>query len=186
MYDKFKDKKTNVKVEVFKLFDTYDIEDLLYTFQTKENELASIVAYEEESKGEVNLDVRNTKIYKEDSLSFPDISSKLSSLINLFDDKPENYIPIELNFLEYEIGSKFIKHNDDSYNPYARQRRYTTVTMLEKSDDLIGGDLIVDDKDVVNLQVGETIIFKSNTFHEVTEVLKGNRKVLVCWIHNKY
>ena len=66
------------------------------------------------------------------------------------------------------------------------KRVYTTVTMLDKSDDLEGGNLVVynDDGSVVtiNLGIGETAIFRSNLVHEATEVIRGTRKVLVAWL----
>jgi len=60
---------------------------------------------------------------------------------------------------------------------------------LDKSDNLIGGDLVVfDGKDdqvgrVIDLKVGETVVFDSRTvYHEITEVTQGKRTSLVVWL----
>jgi predicted 2-oxoglutarate/Fe(II)-dependent dioxygenase YbiX len=64
--------------------------------------------------------------------------------------------------------------------------------MLEKSDDLMGGTLNVwlpregtvlqwDGKYMVDLEVGETIMFPAYFLHEVTPLVQGERKVLISW-----
>ena len=68
-------------------------------------------------------------------------------------------------------------------------RRFSTVTLLSKSDDLEGGDLLVyyENENYINtsLEVGETVIFYSSTNHKVTPITKGGREVLVGWIYDR-
>jgi hypothetical protein len=127
------------------------------------------------------------------------IKDKLGKRFKLSTDR--NY------FLNYTEGSFTRRHAD-----VGQQSQCTVITLLEKSDDLIGGETIVytkhykkdnfefdvnrykrlDDKDdeqgadivphVVNLEVGQSVVYDVEMLHEVAEVLKGNRKVLVSWL----
>jgi predicted 2-oxoglutarate/Fe(II)-dependent dioxygenase YbiX len=59
--------------------------------------------------------------------------------------------------------------------------------MLSKTDDMVGGQLSVFEEDkehVIDLQVGETVVFFSSTWHQVTAVTKGGREVLVAWVYD--
>ena len=38
----------------------------------------------------------------------------------------------------------------------------------------------------VHIDVGETLFFDSRTPHEITEVMQGEREVLVAWIYKKW
>lgn len=161
------------------VLDEFDIQDLLEVFAETEYELATVHG----PHGQPILDTkyRNTRIFNSAVLLFPDISLKFLSLIEKYDRNPEMYIPWEMNFLEYTKGSLFTCHRDKNST---NGRVFSTVTLLYKSDDLVGGDLIIDNQ-TVNLEVGQTVIFPSETLHEVTEVKRGKRNVLVCWIHSR-
>jgi len=76
-------------------------------------------------------------------------------------------------FLKYKIGSyakKHIDHNTD----------ITVITMLSEPDSCLGGDIIADGN-LIKLKRGETIFYTKDTYHQVTEVLKGERRVYVNW-----
>ena len=111
-----------------------------------------------------------------------EIYHKLHSYSEKYHDKP--FVINEWTFVKYKEGDLFTRHTDCSRN--IRQQSY--ITMLEKSDDLEGGKLIlyINNKPFreLDLRVGETIMFDSTVEHEVTMVTKGTRKTLVCWSHN--
>lgn len=98
----------------------------------------------------------------------------------------------ECELLIYQKGQYFKRHKDViPRNPNWKwlPRTYTTVTMIDKTDDLEGGNLIVyDHKDDTighsfNLEIGETIAFRSALDHEATKIMQGKRMVLVAWYH---
>lgn len=110
-------------------------------------------------------------------------------------------------YLDYFKGSFTRRHSD-----VGEQSQRTVITMLEKSDDLEGGETIVylphykrndfefdvnryirkserDDAQgdsimpvVIDLEVGESVTYDALLEHEVALVRKGNRRVLVSWL----
>jgi hypothetical protein len=124
---------------------------------------------------------------------------KLSSHFNMKADR--------MYYLEYYEGSFTRRHSDAD-----EQSQRTVITMIDKSDDLEGGDTIVylphfkndefefdvnrykrdNEKDdeqgsniipvVLNLSVGESVTYDANLLHEVALVTKGHRRVLVSWL----
>lgn len=83
-------------------------------------------------------------------------------------------------FLRYTVGSYAKMHMD---NPNTVDG--TAITLLERSDDLEGGDIIIvgNDKErkVVPQLVGETIYYDTAVVHGVSKVTRGTRKVLITW-----
>ena len=125
---------------------------------------------------ELNREARSTKSVRMSPKLFPEICDSLEKHL-------EGYYVNQFDFLIYKVGDFFIKHKDDHGQG---TRTYTTVTMMEKSDDLVGGNLVIYDKEetfVINLEVGETIIFPASMDHEATVVEQGSRKVLVAWLN---
>lgn len=130
--------------------------------------------------------IRSTTLKLIDPKNFPDISASILKALKQFDSSIDidEYQATEFNYLRYNKGDHFKKHKDvvGSGNP----RIYTTVTLIKKSDDLVGGDLLIWDKDnnehKIDLKVGETVLFKSTSFHQVTPVESGTRESLVVWI----
>lgn len=132
------------------------------------------------------------------SLNYP-YKEKLSSHFNMNADR--------MYYLEYYEGSFTRRHSDAG-----EQSQRTVITMIDKSDDLEGGDTIVylphfkndefefdvnrykrdneeDDEQgsniipvVLNLNVGESVTYDANLLHEVALVTKGRRRVLVSWL----
>ena len=103
---------------------------------------------------------------------------------------PSTLIVKEMEYLKYGISDHFIKHTDAiSDKKLNRIRRFSTVTMLSKTDDLEGGDLLLfdenDDTYNANLEVGETVLFYSSTPHQVTPITCGGREVLVSWVYDR-
>jgi len=98
----------------------------------------------------------------------------------------------QMEFIHYKgVGQKFGAHNDDNAEGSNHNRLYTTVTMIQKSEDLEGGSLIVwippnefgdhGPTHIIDLEPFETIIFPSYFMHEVTALVKGDRRILICW-----
>ena len=86
----------------------------------------------------------------------------------------------------YDKGCFFKKHLD-RHEVYAPNRTFTVITMLDKSDDLKGGYLVIhhhdDVEEPIDLDIGESILHSSDVPHEVTMVEDGWRKVFVAWFY---
>lgn len=142
-----------------------------------------------DKNGGYHPQIRSTTLKLVKSVDFPDISNSILKALGQFDPTVhiDDYSAQEFNYLLYKVGDHFKKHKD--VIKVANPRIYTTVTLVRKSDDLVGGDLRVWDKkgvmQVINLKVGETVIFNSSTFHQVTPVEQGTRESLVVWINKK-
>lgn len=105
---------------------------------------------------------------------FWDITEKLNYCI---DDC--NVCQIEL--LIYKKGSYFTKHKDIAKGD--NKRIWSSTTLIYESPDLKGGVLKINDN-VVKLNVGQTILFPSTEYHEVTKIEEGTRISLVAWFNN--
>ena len=118
---------------------------------------------------------------------YPDICNSLLKMINIWDVTldPDDYKVTQFDYLKYGVDDHFEKHKDQIGDDKVN-RVFSTSTIIEVSDDLEGGDFIMyDELDTeikTSLEVGETIFFRSNRFHKVTPVTKGERSVLVAWI----
>ena len=124
--------------------------------------------------------------------TYADLCEILEYFCSRFDSTklPSTLMLKEFEHLQYGPTDHFVKHTDDiKKNNPKRIRRFTTVTLLSKTKDLEGGDLLVFDKDMseinINLDVGETVVFYSSTLHQVTPIIKGGREVLVGWIYDR-
>lgn len=93
----------------------------------------------------------------------------------------------QLEFVRYlPPAQTFAKHQDDKEGGLEHDRIYTSVTMVDKSDDLDGGLLRIwlpnTDKSIdVDLEPFETIIFPAHFWHEATPVFKGRRVIMISW-----
>ena len=117
----------------------------------------------------------------------PDISLGMMEYIEDLDpDYPEDLWFAQYEFICYEgEGERYHRHNDDSPSGERFNRLYTSVTMIEKSDDLIGGKLRIwtpDGNDyVVDLEPFETVIFPAWFDHEATPLVQGKRVIMISW-----
>jgi hypothetical protein len=120
-------------------------------------------------------------------IHYPDICNSLMKMISIWDVTldPDDYRVTQFDYLKYGVNDHFKKHKDQLGDDEVN-RVFSTSTIIEVSDDLEGGDFIMyDELDTeikTSLEVGETIFFRSNRFHKVTPVTKGERSVLVAWI----
>jgi predicted 2-oxoglutarate/Fe(II)-dependent dioxygenase YbiX len=115
-------------------------------------------------------------------------------MISIWDStlNPADFYVKEFNYLKYGEGDHFVRHRDHLKRNGKRDpngRVFSTSTIIDKSDDLRGGDFILWDQynveHNISLDVGETIFFSSFREHQVRKVLQGNREVLVAWIYKR-
>lgn len=90
----------------------------------------------------------------------------------------------QFDYILYQEGDWFGKHNDTGQS--FPNRKWTTVTLIDLSDDYEGQGLALYDEEdnevLPNMEVGDTVIFDSNIYHEAKPVKKGTRLVLVAWL----
>jgi len=131
---------------------------------------------------------RRARIKKISHSSYPDICKNITELVKHLGVSSYDYEVREFNYLIYQMGDHFVKHQDALRNKDRDNRVFSSITLLNKSDDFSGGALVVydgDKREKINLNVGETIIFRSDVYHEVEVVTSGIRKTLVAWIYEK-
>jgi hypothetical protein len=100
--------------------------------------------------------------YKEDVL--------FKEAINKYFKQDKKIKNIEI--LSWEIGESHPLHND------AKFYDYTTITYL--NENYVGGRTIVNNIEI-EPKIGKYIGFDSKEMHMVTELISGERYVLICW-----
>ena len=146
----------------------YDILDLI--------ELTKISNTKKAGTQDEGISWRKTLRYEIGHTMFPELCERIESVAN--DGTKVN----QFDLLLYNKGYYYKKHRDVIKK---QKRTWTSVTMIDKQD-LSGGELVVyvdDDEVVVDLDIGETVVFKSSYYHEAKEVLNGSRLVLVAWLN---
>lgn len=122
-------------------------------------------------------EVRSTTGVRIDPVLYPEIVDILESYVG------DGTIVNQFDFLIYNKGDFFKRHKDVyEESPRRDYRIWTTITMLDHSSDMQGGELCIGDNQPISLRIGQTAIFKSDVEHEALEVLQGTRKVLVAWL----
>jgi Rps23 Pro-64 3,4-dihydroxylase Tpa1-like proline 4-hydroxylase len=93
----------------------------------------------------------------------------------------------QIDVLHYDKGQKFVKHYDRIIGE-EESRIYTTVSILELSDDFEGDGLVLyssEDDDVgysPKIEEGQTIVFPADHWHAASPVVKGTRLVVTAWL----
>ena len=159
----------------------------LYDMQSENTGWKDATVYDS-GKGSLDKDTRSTLLKRNiKPIHYPDICNSLLKMINIWDVTldPDDYKVTQFDYLKYGVNDHFVKHRDEVGDD-KKSRVFSTSTIIEVSNDLEGGDFIIyDELDTeikTSLEVGETIFFRSNRFHKVTPVTKGERSVLVAWI----
>jgi predicted 2-oxoglutarate/Fe(II)-dependent dioxygenase YbiX len=89
----------------------------------------------------------------------------------------KNNIVETLYTMEYRDGDFSSKHKDFLRN----------VAIILLTDDFVGGNFLIEDVDVELNNLGECVILDGHKhIHEVTEITRGIRKVLVIFFKAKY
>jgi hypothetical protein len=171
-----------------KVIPNYLIEDIIYDFDNTPGFSSGVMT---DGKDTYDKSVRSSISKIIDPKTYPDLNGILTGFCSILHQRhiPSLLVLGEMEHLKYGISDHFLPHDDviPNKNP-KRIRRFSTVTLLSKTEDLEGGQLIIYDKYGneldSKLEVGETILFYSSTLHEVTPVTKGGREVLVGWIYD--
>jgi len=87
------------------------------------------------------------------------------------------FYPLETYLNKYEKGCYFNRHVD-RYN-FHTERFKTLIIKLNK--DYTGGKFLLDDQQEL-LDLGDMVIFNSDVYHELQQILSGTRYSLVCWL----
>ena len=93
----------------------------------------------------------------------------------------------QFEFVRYTPPAQtFEKHQDDNPDATDHNRFFTSVTMVDKSEDLEGGVLRIwlpstDTSIDVDLEPFETIVFPAYFWHEATPVFRGRRVIMISW-----
>tara|TARA_B110000211_G_C14025833_1_gene529783 strand:+ start:883 stop:1443 length:561 start_codon:yes stop_codon:yes gene_type:complete len=108
--------------------------------------------------------------------------------ISLLDDTIISTPTINMNIVKYGEGHYFKRHQDRSSDNYF-ERKKTLIIQLSEEDTYKGGSLRVWEKEenpyiTASKKIGNTIIFDSGYYHEVTTLEVGERFVLVCWLED--
>jgi len=169
------------------IFDEEQKETLLSLYRELEPEMERAKVYNGRGRNGETDETRDCTNVPFHYKKFPDISLELKNFLSDLDpDHPDDLWFAQFEFIKYEgIGQKFERHTDDRPGGVNHNRFYTSVTMIEKSEDLIGGKLKIwtpEEKEyVVDLEPFETVIFPAHYWHEATPLLQGRRVVLISW-----
>ena len=133
---------------------------------------------------------RSASVKKEiQPVYYPEICNYIIDMILKWDPSldPSDYCVGEFNYLNYKQGDHFAWHDD---RIPGSPRWFSTTTIVDRSDDLVGGDFVMLDAEskletTVEMKQGDTIFFSSETPHMITPVKQGTREVLVTWIWKK-
>lgn len=188
-------------------FITDDLIEDFYYHREDVGSRAPKVTNDKSLKGEYNPKSRDCKIKEISHTSYPDFCDDLlNHMLPEFDESidPSQYTVEEFNYLIYnKPGHHFIKHRDNNgarwyeqqsfsnYKPDTEDRLiyrvFSVITLIDATDDLKGGNLILwdDDQNIVTpeINVKETIIFEASRHHQVTPIISGTRDALICWVY---
>jgi predicted 2-oxoglutarate/Fe(II)-dependent dioxygenase YbiX len=167
--------------EIVHILEKEYLDELLWMHETKLlSEKPAVVARTSDLKnGSVDYSQRKTTRLEMHPRLYPELCEPLENHVG------DGTKAKQFDYLIYNVGDFFLRHTDDVRDSV--KRVWSTITLLDRGDDLEGGELVIyngEEKEIVNLKVGETIIFKSYIEHEVLPVTKGTRKVLVIWLGN--
>lgn len=130
------------------------------------------VGYLETGFKEPNYDRVNEESYI-NSDSIKDMFVEKLSEFNIID------IPKEFKILKYSKGGYFGMHKDSGWN--LPDRKLTIIIQLSDHSSYKGGTMVVEDT-VFEKEIGNTIVFDANSYHELKFVEEGERYVAVLWI----
>lgn len=131
------------------------------------------------NKGPIYGDYRRCTVMRTPVKLWPDIAQQLEQYVG------DGTTVSQYDFILYKEGDWFGRHNDIGRS--FPGRKWTTVTLMELSDDFEGQGLCLYDGDkqvFPEIKVGETIVFDSAIYHSAEPVVKGERLVLVAWLKN--
>ena len=111
-------------------------------------------------------------------------------------DKVKNYISSKLNveftanphavFRRYVEGDYFLEHRDHINKDGADKRYFTVSVQLTPDNEYEGGNVKVNQRTIVNKNLGSAAIWGSNILHEVSILTKGSRTSLIFFVSSKH
>jgi len=128
------------------------------------------------SNGEqkVDLNIRNSS-----SSNINNIDALSDIILNKIRKYNINSLPTDCRVLKYDPGSFFRMHRDR--DKFAPDRLLTLIIQLSDENNYNGAELIVEDT-IVSKKIGNLILHDSGLYHEVTNLIEGERYVLTTWI----
>ena len=126
----------------------------------------------------------------------PTIASLVKKRLHESISEIEKYFSVKLNeceepqFLHYRVGDFFVAHQDGNTGMLRldqESRRVSVVIFLSSGDAHRGGDLVFHDyreqrRFAFSIEKAGTLVaFPSETTHEVTPVISGERFSIACW-----
>lgn len=154
--------------------------------------------------GDVNHDTRKCTVYHRQSQTDKDwITDRLALAYNdyknSFRDAPvADPYSTQMEIVEYlEEADHFAEHPDIHINPQAfkqqRQglvRKISTSTLLNRPEEFEGCDISFRTKPNeargIPLERGDCLMFPSYYMHKVNPLIKGERRVLITWMHGDF
>ena len=131
--------------------------------------------------------------YRKSLVSFLDVNEdtnwmfkRLSDVIQQLNSKYYRFNLTVLDSIQYafydsNFGGKYDWHHD--YNEgLSPSRKLTVVVQLSEPDEYEGGDLEIFPEIQVPKKRGLVCMFPSYSYHRVTPIVSGERKVLVAWV----
>ena len=161
---------------------------LFQKWQDTEPEVFRAKVYDRAEGGEhTSLEQRNCHHIPVSHREFADVSICLKEMLqNWAPESDDSLWFAQYEFVRYLPGQAFLKHRDDDFEGTTHNRFYTAVTMIEKSEDLVGGNLKVwlpntDAEIEIDLEPFETVMFPAWFHHEASRVYQGKRVILISW-----
>lgn len=89
-----------------------------------------------------------------------------------------------LDKTECEGGETIVyaNHHKDDFYDHLWRREPEDWNIYRDGDDALYSDII---PHVIKQEVGDSLIYDRNTMHEVSQVMKGRRLVLITWLRNE-
>jgi len=92
-------------------------------------------------------------------------------------------IPEVIKLLKYNKGGYFGRHKDNGWN--FPDRRITVLIQLSENTSYKGGEMLVENTSFQK-DIGNTIVFDSNCYHELKVIEEGVRYAAVLWLGTKH
>jgi hypothetical protein len=152
--------------------------------------LSNLNTFFDQKKYELKIkdygNVKNVRVLRLEHVDNPYVLDAEFEIHSLINDNTLN--PYLSYILEYCENSFTTMHVDKIGGEETDS--ITTVTLLHKSEDLIGGQIVIKNKTersitVLDQNVGEIISYNHRVSHGVSVVSKGTRRVLINWYNSK-
>ncbi len=167
-----------------------ELDSILFERRKYENSLYNASIYSSKERSKYNPEIRSGKIYFLDPQHCPKTINILQTTII------EKYLGFDFDFsnissvqfAQYDLGDKFVWHQDVIYTEDLLLRSFTMSVNLTPEKNYTGGELLLyHNKNIIELnkEPGSYIIFPSFLYHQASEVFDGRRESMVVWIQSE-